>query len=50
MTVKVRERGKLLGTIEIGQGSFHYGMPAHGKLGLKRIAWRKLYDALNEYY
>lgn len=49
MTVRVRERGKLLGTIEIGQGSFRW-MPAHGKLGLKRIPWRKLYHALNEYY
>lgn len=28
--------GKLAGTIEIGQGSFRW-MPAHGKLGLKRI-------------
>ena len=45
----VRERGKVLGTIDIGQGSFRW-MPAHGKLGLKRIPWRKIYNALNEYY
>ena len=49
LTIKVRERGKLLGTIEIGQGSFQW-MPAHGKLGLKRIPWGKLYTALNRYY
>jgi hypothetical protein len=49
MTIKVHERGKLLGTIEIGQGSFRW-MPAHGKLGLRRIPWKKLYHALNEYY
>lgn len=49
ITVIVRERGKVLGTIDIGQGSFRW-MPAHGKLGLKRIPWRKLYNALNEYY
>jgi hypothetical protein len=49
MTIKVHERGKLLGTIEIGQGSFRW-MPAHGKLGLRRIPWKKLYHALNVYY
>jgi hypothetical protein len=49
LTIKVRERGRLLGTIEIGQGSFRW-MPAHGKLGLKRIPWGKLYTALNQYY
>jgi hypothetical protein len=49
ITVVVRERGKVLGTIDIGQGSFRW-MPAHGKLGLKRIPWRKIYNALNEYY
>ena len=49
MTIRVRERGNLLGTIEIGQGSFRW-MPARGKLGLKRIPWRKLYHALNEHY
>ncbi len=49
MTIEVRERGEMLGTIEIGQGSFRW-MPAHGKLGLKRIPWRKLSDALNEFY
>ena len=49
ITIQVRDRGPLLGTIEIGQGSFRW-MPAHGKLGLKRISWRRLYDALNEFY
>ena len=49
MTIQVRDRGLLLGTIEIGQGSFRW-MPAHGKLGLKRIRWGQLYDALNEFY
>jgi len=49
MTIKVQERGRLLGTIEIGQGSFRW-MPAHGKLGLRRIPWKTLYHALNEYY
>jgi hypothetical protein len=49
VTVKVHEKGKMLGTIEIGQGSFRW-MPAHGKLGLKRISWSKLSKALNEYY
>lgn len=49
VTIKVREHGKLLGTIEIGQGSFRW-MPAHGKLGLKRIPWSKLHKALNQYY
>jgi hypothetical protein len=49
MTIRVRERGRLLGTIEIGQGSFRW-MPAHGKLGLKRIPWGELYQALNQYY
>ena len=49
LTIKVQEHGKLLGTIEIGQGSFRW-MPAHGKLGLRRIPWKKLYHELNEYY
>jgi hypothetical protein len=49
MTIRVSERGQLLGTIEIGQGSFRW-RPAHGKLGLKRIPWGKLYNALNEHY
>jgi hypothetical protein len=43
MTIKVHERGKLLGTID-------RWMPAHGKLGLRRIPWKKLYHALNEHY
>jgi hypothetical protein len=49
MTIRVRERGNLIGTIEIGQGSFRW-MPAHGKLGLKRIPWGNLCAALNKHY
>ena len=47
--IEVRDRGKMLGTIEVGQGSFRW-MPAYGKLGLKRISWSKLSRALNDYY
>jgi hypothetical protein len=49
LTVEVRDRDELLGTIEIGQGSFRW-KPAHGKLGFKRIAWERLAMALNEHY
>jgi len=49
MTVQIREHGKLLGTIEIGQGSFRW-KPAHGKLGFKPIRWDTLAGYLNEHY
>ncbi len=36
--LKVRNRDRLLGTIEIGQGTFGWEK-AHGKLGIRRIPW-----------
>jgi hypothetical protein len=47
VTLKVRDRDELLGTIEIGQGTFGW-KSARGKKGFKRIAWRKLADKLDE--
>jgi hypothetical protein len=41
VTFKVRDRDGLLGTIEIGQGTFGW-KSARGKKGFKRIAWSKL--------
>jgi hypothetical protein len=43
VTFKVRDRDGLLGTIEIGQGTFGW-KNARGKKGNKRIAWSKLAD------
>jgi hypothetical protein len=45
-TFKVRDRKGLLGTIEIGQGTFGW-KSAHGKKGFKRIAWSKLAEKLD---
>jgi len=46
LTFKVRDRDGLLGTIEIGQGTFGW-KNARGKKGFKRIAWSKLADILD---
>jgi len=46
VTFKVRDRGVLLGTIEIGQGTFGW-KSAHGKLGFKRIPWGRLAEKLD---
>jgi len=43
----VRERDELLGTIQIGQGSFRW-KSAHSKKGFRPISWGKLADKLNE--
>jgi hypothetical protein len=48
-TIDVRDRGDLPESIEIDQGSFRC-MPAHGRLGLTRIPWRKSCDGLNEFH
>jgi hypothetical protein len=42
-----RDRDGLLGTIEIGQGTFGW-KNARGKKGFKRIAWSKLADILDD--
>jgi hypothetical protein len=47
VTLKVRDRDDLLGTIEIGQGTFGW-KSAWGKKGFKRIAWRKLAEKLDD--
>jgi hypothetical protein len=39
--LKVRDRDGLLGTIEIGQGTFGW-KSARGKKGFKRVSWRRL--------
>jgi hypothetical protein len=49
VTLSVKDRNGALGTIQIGQGSFRW-KPAHGKMGFRRISWRNLAAALNEYY
>ena len=45
ITLKVRDRSRLLGTIEIGQGSLRW-KPSYAH-EFKRIPWRRLADALN---
>ena len=45
--LKVRDRDELLGSIEIGQGTFGW-MSARGKKGFKRISWRRLADKLDD--
>jgi hypothetical protein len=45
-TLKVRDRNGLLGTIEIGQGTFGW-KSAHGKKGFKRIPWSRLAEKLD---
>ncbi len=49
VTLKVRDRDKLLGTIEIGQGTFGW-KGAKAKSGFKRISWRKLAEDFQRYY
>jgi hypothetical protein len=44
--LKIRDRDELLGTIEIGQGTFGW-MGAHGKKGFNRISWRRLAELLD---
>lgn len=46
VTIRVRGRAGLLGTIEIGQGSFRW-KAAHGR-SFKRIWWGRLAEKLNE--
>ena len=46
VTFKVRGKNGLLGTIEIGQGSF--GWKAANKQTFKRIAWTDFTSKLNE--
>ena len=47
ITLQVRDREELLGSIEIGQGTFGW-MSARGKKGFRRIAWDKLAAKLDE--
>ena len=47
LTLIVRDRDEMLGTIEIGQGTFGW-MSARGKKGFHRIAWSRLADKLDE--
>ena len=49
VTLKIRDRGKLLGTIEIGQGTFGW-KSAKAKSGFKRLTWRKLARDFQKYY
>jgi hypothetical protein len=47
LTIRVHGREGLLGTIEIGQGSFRW-MTARSRSGFKRIRWRRLAEKLDE--
>jgi len=47
VTLKIRARDDLLGTIEIGQGTFGW-KSARGKNGFKHVAWRRLADKLDD--
>ena len=47
VTLKVREHNRLLGTVEIGQGTFGW-KSAHGKTGFKRISWTRLAALLDQ--
>lgn len=49
VTLRVRDRKGLLGTVEIGQGTLGW-KGAKDKSGFKRIAWRKLADDFDNYY
>ena len=49
LKLKVRDRDKLLGTIEIGQGTFGW-KGAKAKSGLKRISWRRFAEDFQRYY
>jgi hypothetical protein len=46
LKLKIRDRDELLGTIEIGQGTFGW-MSARGKRGFHRISWRRFADYLD---
>ncbi len=41
LTIKVHDRGELLGTIEIGQGSFLW-KTARRRSGFRRVRWERL--------
>jgi hypothetical protein len=45
--LKVRDRDGLLGTIEIGQGTFGW-KSARRKKGFKRVSWRRLVEKLED--
>ncbi|MBI1774399.1 MAG: hypothetical protein HYR63_03535 [Proteobacteria bacterium] len=45
VTFKIRDHDGLLGTIEIGQGTFGWKR-ARGKKGFKRIPWRQFSEAM----
>jgi hypothetical protein len=47
--LRVTGRNGLLGTIEIGQGTFGW-KSAHGKKGFKRIPWSRFAAHLDETY
>jgi hypothetical protein len=47
LTLRVHEHDELLGTIEIGQGTFGW-KSAHGKKGFRRIAWRMFAERLDQ--
>ena len=47
LTIEVREQRELLGTIEIGQGSFRW-RTARRKSGFKRIPWGRLAEHLDQ--
>jgi hypothetical protein len=47
LMIEVRERRDLLGTIEIGQGSFRW-RTARRKSGFKRIPWGRLAERLDQ--
>jgi uncharacterized membrane protein len=47
MRLKVRGRSGLLGTIQIGQGTFGW-MSARGKSGFTRFTWKELATILDE--
>jgi uncharacterized membrane protein len=46
MSLKVRGREGLLGTIEIGQGTFGW-KSARGKSGFRRFQWKELANILD---
>ena len=48
VTLRVRDRKGLLGTVEIGQGTF--GWRSAKDKSVKRISWRKLADDFDNYY
>jgi hypothetical protein len=46
VTFKAKDRKGLLGTIEVGQGTFGW-KSAHGKRDFWRISWGRLADKLD---